>query len=286
MPPVCPFDCGSERLAEVRDSAGQDRDLDIQQGVGARDRRTQHVMDGIHERGRIAIPVRRGTQVIFQSTAGSPANGSRSGDILQVDPRRRPLDAGIGDPCETQLAAQVVTAFVNAAADQQAAADTRSHCDAEWRCRNLGQRRMRLRPESPPWRRSRLRMAVRAGRRDAPPRPNPTRDGWFDRPGSGRPEGERSVAIPTPTPAGRTPESADRACVASTAKSIRPLRGACRGSASILRARISPDAESRSDRRFAPPRSSPTAAAHPPTTCPVIGPASDVLNVPACRGTS
>ena len=74
-------------------------------------------------RSRIAVPVRRGTQVIFQSAAGSPANGSRSGEILQVDPRRRPLGAGVGNPCETQLTAQVVTAFVDAAADQEAAAD-------------------------------------------------------------------------------------------------------------------------------------------------------------------
>ena len=56
MPPVCPFDFRSERLAEVRDSAGQDRDLEIQQGVGVRDRRAQQVMDRIHERGRIAGP--------------------------------------------------------------------------------------------------------------------------------------------------------------------------------------------------------------------------------------
>ena len=69
----------------------------------------------------MTIPVRRGPQVIFQVAAGSPVNGARSSEVLQTDPRTCPAGAGIRNPRETQLAAQVVTAFVNAAADQEAA---------------------------------------------------------------------------------------------------------------------------------------------------------------------
>ena len=75
---------------------------------------------------------------------------------------------------------------------------------------------------------ARASFSIAHGSPSRPPRcsatSNPTRDGWFDRPGSGRPEGERSAPIPTPTPTGLTPVSADRACVVSTARSIRSLR--------------------------------------------------------------